>query len=156
MKKMYDRWSNNSQGAGEVNLSLADLQAADALVAKNSPEWKRINELKAYVHFMKLYYAHDGTQESKDRFFEYLYSIHHLFMVQTSAFIGQHYIAPLDKGNIVPKTVVKALTDEEIDTQFRADLLSDPKKYDVVDFQFDHKKAIYTEPIAPSAWRFGR
>jgi hypothetical protein len=62
----------------------------------------------------------------------------------------------LDKGNIVPTTVVKSLTDEEIDAQFRADLASDPKKYDVVDFQFDHGKAIYTEPMDKSAWRFGR
>jgi hypothetical protein len=156
MKQMYDRWSNNPQGAGEVSLSLADLRAADALVPRNGPQWKRINELKAYVHFMKLYYRHDGTQESKNRLFEYLYSIHHLFMVQTSAFMGQWYISPLDKGNVVPTTLVKSLTDEEIDAQFQSDLVSHPKKYDVVNFQFDHAKAKYTEPANKSAWRFGR
>lgn len=156
MKKMYDRWSNNPQGAGEVNLSLADLQAADALVVKGSPEWKRINELKAYVHFMKLYYDHDGTQESKDRLFEYLYAMHRLYMVQTSAFMGQYYISPLDKGNIVPKTMVQPLSDDQIDAQFRADLESNPKKYDVANFVFDHKKANFTDKIDPSSWRFGR
>ena len=153
---MYDRWSLNSQGAGEVSLSLADLQAAEALVEKNSPQWKRINELKAYVHFMKLYYAHDGTQESKNRLFEYLYSIHHLFMVQTAAFLGQGYISPLDKGNITPAGTAKRLTPEEIDAQFRSDLQSDPKKYDVTDFKFDFSRATYTVPIDKSAWRFGR
>ena len=155
MKKMYDRWSRNPQGAGEVALSLADLQAAEALVKKNSPQWKRINELKAYVHFMKLYYAHDGTQESKNRLFEYLYSVHHLFMVQTAAFMGQYYISPLEKGNIIPVGTNKRLTDEEIDAQFQADLLSDPKKYEVLDFQFDYAKAKYTEPIANGTWFFG-
>ncbi|MDB6033709.1 MAG: hypothetical protein JWM16_4047, partial [Verrucomicrobiales bacterium] len=135
MQKMYDRWSRHPQGAGEVNLSLADLAAADDLVPKNSPAWKRINELKAYVHFMKLFYAHDHTQESKDRIYEYLYSIHHLFMVQTAAFMGQHYLAPLDKGNIIPAGTDRRMTPEEIDAQFRADLASHPKIYDVVDFQ---------------------
>lgn len=156
MKKMYDRWSLNPQGAGEVSLSLADLQAADAAVAPGSPEWKRINELKAYVHFMKLYYEHDGTQESKDRLFHYLYSIHHLMMVQTSAFIGQWYISPLDKGNIVPKGTERRLTEAEIDAQFRADLQSDPKRYDVSSFRFDFAKAVFTEPMDEKAWRFGR
>jgi len=156
MKKMYDRWSRNPQGAGEVSLSLADLQAAEALVAQGSPEWKRINELKAYVHFMKMYYAHDGTQESKNRLFHYLYSIHHLFMVQTAAFIGQWYISPLDKANIVPVGTGRRLSEEEIDAQFRADLASDPKRYQVAAFQFDSARAIYTEPVNPASWRFGR
>jgi len=76
--------------------------------------------------------------------------------VQTSAFMGQWYISPIDKANVVPTTMVKSLTDEEIDAQFRADLVSDPKKYEVVDFQFDHAKARYSEPANKSAWRFGR
>lgn len=114
-----------------------------------------INDMKAYVHFMKLYYDHDGTQAGKDRLFEYLYGIHHLYMVQTSAFMGQRYIPPLDKGDTVPKTLVKPLTADEIDARFRADLLSDPKKYDVADFRFDFNKASFTEPMGPSAWRFG-
>jgi hypothetical protein len=156
MKKMYDRWSLNPQGAGEVSLSLADLRAAEAMVPADSAAWQRINELKAYVHFMKLYYGHDGTQASKDRFFEYLYSIHHLMLVQTAAFMGQWYIAPLDQGNKIPAGTDKRLSAAEIDALFRADLVSDPKRYDVSDFQFDFSRAVYTEPAAPSAWRFGR
>ena len=155
MKKMYDRWSRNPQGAGEVSLSLANLEVADGLVTRGGPEWKRINELKAYVHFMKLYYGHDGTQASKNRLYMYLYGVHHLYMVQTSAFIGQHYITPFDQGNITPKEVVRPITDEEIDATFKADLKSDPKKYDVSNFRFDFQKAAHTVPIAPSAWRFG-
>ncbi|MEO6907452.1 MAG: hypothetical protein ABI210_06140, partial [Abditibacteriaceae bacterium] len=156
IKRMYDRWSNNSQGAGEVSLTLADLKSAEDLVVKDSPEWKRINELKAYAHFMKLYYDHDGTQEDKNKIFAYLYSINHLFMVQTAAFMGQWYISPLDKGNIVPVGTAKQLTPEEIDAQFQLDLKSDPKKYDISDFQFDFSKAKYTVPMNDSSWRFGR
>lgn len=155
MKKLYDRWSLNPQGAGEVSLSLADLQAADGSVERGGPEWKRINEIKAYVHFIKLHYDHDGTQASKVRLFEYMYSIHHLYLVQTSAFMGQGYIPPLDKGDIIPKTVVKPLTEDEIDARFRADLKSDPKKYNVLDFRFDFKRATFTEAMGPSTWRFG-
>lgn len=156
MRKMYDRWSLQPQGAGEVSLSLADLEAADALAGTDSPAGKRINELKAYVHFMKLFHAHDGTQQSKDRIFEYLYSIHHLFMVQTAAFMGQHYLAPLDKGNVIPAGIERQLSPKEIDTQFRADLATDPKLYDMVDFRFDHTKATYIGPMDEKAWRFGR
>ena len=155
MKKMFDRWSLNPQGAGEVSLSLADLAEADALVAPDSPEWKRINELKAYVHYMKMYYAHDGTQASKDAIFNYLYSIHHLMMVQTSAFMGQWYIPPFP--NVLPSGAgVTPLTDAQIHAQFLADLASDPKLYDVMNFQFDHARVSYTEPIPSASWRFGR
>lgn len=156
MKRMYDRWSLNPQGAGEVSLTLADLRDADALVERGSPEWKRINELKAYAHYMKLCYEHDGTQENKDRIFNYLYSIHHLYMVQTAAFMGQHYIAPLDKGNVVPAGTDRKLSEEEIDAQFRADLEANPRRYEVLPFQFDFSRAVYTQPIPPSSWRFGR
>jgi hypothetical protein len=156
MRKMFNRWSQNPQGAGEVSLSLADLAAAEALVERGSAPWKRINELKAYAHFMKLYHEHDGTQESKDRLFHYLYSIHHLMMVQTAAFMGQWYISPLDNGNNIPEPTGDRLTDEQIDAQFRADLVSNPKRYDVTDFQFEFGHATFTEPIAPTAWRFGR
>ena len=105
---------------------------------------------------MKLYYTHDGTQENKDKIFAYLYSIHHLFMVQTSAFMGQWYISPLDKGNVIPIDTDKHLTPEEIDAQFQLDLKSDPKKYDVSSFQFDFAKAKYTVPMTDPNWCFGR
>lgn len=156
MRRLFDRWSRNPQGAGEVSLSLADLHTADRLVARNSPEWTRINEFKAYVHFLRLYYEHDGTQASKDRLFSYLYAIHHLMLVQTSAFVGQYYITPLDKGNQTPTAPSKPLTADEIDTQFQADHAACPKLYDVYPFVFDYQRVRYTEPIATSSWRFGR
>lgn len=156
LRQLYDRWSQNPQGAGEVSLSLADLQAAERLVIRDSPEWKRIHELKAYCHFLRLFYEHDGTQASKDRLFSYLYSIHHLMLVQTSAFVGQHYIAPLDKGNQTPTTPSKPATTEEIDAQFHIDCAACPKRYGVIPFAFDARKVRYSEPIPVASWRFGR
>lgn len=156
MKQLFDRWSTNYQGAGDVSLSLNDLQKAAAMVAANGPEWKRINELKAYVHYLKLYYEHDGTQQSKDRLIHYLYSIHHLMMVQTAAFIGQHYILPLDKGNILPDGKnIKPLTENDIEEQFKKDLRATPLKYNLTGFQFDYDKVGYIQAIDEQAWRFG-
>ena len=157
MRTMFDRWSKNYQGAADVAFSLQDLNNASNAVKKGSSEWKRINELKAYVHFMKLYYEHDGTQKSKDHIFNYLYSIHHLMMVQTAAFIGQNYIPPFDKGNIVPDTKgVKLITEKEIENQFQYDLKSSTSKlYTLENFIFDYDKVRYTTPIPINAWRFG-
>ncbi|WP_169540133.1 DUF4838 domain-containing protein [Niabella aurantiaca] len=156
MRRMFDRWSRKSQGAAEVSFSLNDLKEAGLLVAKKSAEWKRINELKAYVHFMKLYYEHDGTQESKDRLFRYLYSIHHLMLVQTAAFIGQDYIAPLNKGNIVPSgNGTRPISPEEIEQLFQKDLSVAARPYTLTDFQFDMDKVKYKEPIPKESWRFG-
>lgn len=144
MKKMYDRWSSNYQGAAEVSFSLNDLAQASVLVEHNSPEWRRINEIKAYVHFMKLYYEFDGTQESKTRVFKYMYRIHHLMMVQTAAFIGQGYIAS-SPTNITPNgNGTKPLTAESARVY-----------YTVSNFAFDFGKVKYLAPMDSLAWRFG-
>ncbi len=156
IKNMYDRWSRNYQGAAEVSFSLRDLKSASAAVIKNSSEWKRINELKAYVHFMKMYYEHDGTQKSKDAIFRYLYSIHHLMMVQTAAFVGQYYITPLDKGNIVPGgNDIKQATEEDIEAQFLKDIENAAPVYQIPGFVFDYNRVKYKEPVPDGAWRFG-
>ncbi|MGJ7031892.1 DUF4838 domain-containing protein [Niabella hirudinis] len=156
MRNMFDRWSKNYQDAGEVSLSLNDLKYASEKVAKESPEANRILEMKAYVHFMKLYYEHDGTQESKNRLFNYLYRIHHLMLVQTAAFVGQNYILPLDKGNIVPDGKnIKPVTHDEIERQFKKDLQVARPVYQLSAFNFDLDKVKYVEPIVNTVWRFG-
>jgi hypothetical protein len=155
MRRMYDRWSLRNQGSGEVAQSLNDLHEASQLVPRRSPPWKRINELKAYVHYMRLYHEHDGTQASKDRLFEYLYGIHHLMMVQTSAFKHQHYISPLDKGNITPEGTARRLTPDEIERNFREDLAAYPLQYEVLTIDFDPAKARWREPAPQTSWRFG-
>ncbi len=156
VKNMFDRWSRNYQDAADVAFSLRDLQQAANAVKNGSAEWKRINELKAYIHFLKLYYELDGTQVSKDKLFRYMYSIHHLLMVQTAAFVGQRYIPPFDKGNIVPSgDGIFRLSEAEIEKNFLDDLASMPKPYQLADVSFDLSKAGYKEPVPLMSWRFG-
>ena len=155
MREMFDRWSKNNQGSGEVSQSLSNLQRATSLVTYDGPEWKRLNELKAYVHYMKMFYEHDNTQANKNRIFNYLYSIHHLMLVQTSAFIDQYYINPLTSGNVTPVGSSRKITPEEIETNFISDLQTSPKLYDIVPLEFDFNKVVYTVPVIDRAWRFG-
>lgn len=156
IRNMFDRWSRNYQNAADVAFSLNDLKQATDAVKSGSDEWKRINELKAYLHYLKMYYALDGTQQSKDAIFRYLYSIHNLMMVQTAAFIGQRYIPPFDKGNIVPPGAgVKALSPKDIENQFKQDLAASPIPYQLSKFTFDFSRVKYLEPIPTNSWRFG-
>jgi hypothetical protein len=156
IRKMLDRWSRNNQGATEVGMSLRDLRDATDLIPASSPEARRLADLKAYVHYMKLYYGHDGTQRSKDAIFRYLYSIHHLMLVQTAAFIGQGYITPLDQGNITPSGAgVQPLSYAAIERQFREDLSGAPPAYLISSMQFDFARVQYNGPIPTDAWRFG-
>lgn len=156
MKNMFDRWSRNYQDAAEVTFSLQDLKKASNVIKKGSPEWNRINELKAYVHYMKMYYEHDGTQQSKDAIYKYLYSIHHLMLVQTAAFISQRYITPLDKGNVVPSGAgIRPLSEKAIENQFTKDWAMSSPPYQLTNFTFDFNKVKYFEPIPTNSWRFG-
>lgn len=154
MKTMFDRWSLNYQNAGEISLTFHDLNEAADKVGKNSPEWKRINELKAYALFIKLYYEHDGSKASRDKIFNYLYSIHHLMMVQTAAFVGQNYIAPFNPNKIEGR--VAAINSSQIEKEFNATLKKVPAKFTISEKTFDPSKVKFTEPIPDMAWRFGR
>lgn len=154
MKKMFDRWSLNYQGAGEVSLTFHDLNEAAAKVGENTPEWKRINELKAYALFIKLYYEHDGSQVSRDKIFNYLYSIHHLMMVQTAAFVGQNYIAPFNLNKIEGRAA--AINSSQIEKEFSTTLKKVPAKFAISEKIFDPSKVKFIEAIPDMAWRFGR
>lgn len=155
MRRMFDRWSRNYQDAADVAFSLDDLKQASDAVKRGSVEWNRITELKAYIHYLKMYYALDGTQQSKDAIFNYLYSIHNLMMVQTAAFIGQRYIPPFDKGNIVPPPTALILSTKDIENQFQKDLANAPIPYQLANFTFDFDKVKYVESIPVNSWRFG-
>ena len=156
LKNMFDRWSKNYQGSAEPSFSLQDLKNASSAVKKGSPEWKRINELKAYVHYLKLVYGLDRTQPSKDSLFRYLYGIHHLLMVQTAALATQPYVPPVNNGNIVPPTTgIRKLSEDDIENQFKKDLNETPKPYTLSDFKFNFDKAKYTDPIPQNSWLFG-
>ena len=153
IKEMFVRWSQNYQGSAEVDFSLRDLNKASNLVNKSGKEWIRIAYLKAYVHYIKLYYDHDGTKQSRDKIFKYLYSIHHLSLVQTSAFITQSYLTP---GGPAPSGIgTTAINFTNIEEQFKKDIAAANKTYSLLDFNFDYDKVKYTVPINKDSWFFG-
>ena len=153
MKKMYDRWSNNYQGAADVDFSLINLYNASKLVEVDSKEWLRINELKAYVHFIKLMNAHDGSKESMEKIFHWIYGINHLMVVQTAAFADQNYIAPFYQRPVPLSS--KPLTTSQIEKQFKEDYSDIKVNYTISPFVFEFDKVSYTIPIANDAWKFG-
>ena len=153
IKEMLLRWSLNYQGAAEVDFSLRNLEKATKLVNKASKEWIRIAYLKAYVHYMKLYYEHDGTKQSRDRIFKYLYSIHHLSLVQTSAFVGQSYVLP---GGPAPSDIgAVPVSFADIEVQFQKDITASNRVYELLNTNFNYDKVKYTEPIPIDSWLFG-
>ena len=153
IKEMLLRWSLNYQGAADVDFSLRDLERASNLVNKGAKEWIRIAYLKAYVHYMKLYYEHDGTQQSRDKIFNYLYTIHHLSLVQTSAFITQSYIFP---GGPAPSDIgSEPASFANIEKQFQKDIKTSNRVYQLLQTDFNYDKVKYTEPIPDNSWLFG-
>lgn len=150
MKKMYNRWSLNYQNSAEVNFSLRDLKNATDTVAVNSPEWKRINDLKAYVHFMKLMAQRTYTQPNNDSIYQYMYSIHQRMLVQTVAFTGQQYFG------VAPAPLTDhQLTEAEIETNFATDLAALPVEYEISNMVFDYDKATYIDSIPIGSWKYG-
>ncbi|SEA65974.1 DUF6623 family protein [Nitrosospira multiformis] len=154
MRKMFDRWSLQYQGIGEISLSLADLKAALEKVLANGIEYKRILELAAYIHYMRLYYE-QKTVEDFNRTIQYLDAIHHLRMVQTAPMRQTGYIRVPGWETNPDYNMVQA-TYESIYRQFEKDLADYPVKYTLIDFNFDNTKASPTpdQPV-PQFW-FGK
>jgi hypothetical protein len=155
MRIMFDRWSTNYQNEAEAGLTYRNLYNAASMVTKGSSQWKRINELKAYHHFMKLMYAHNNTPQSKDAIIEYMYRIHHLMMVQTPAMACQNWILPTAGYSIPEGKNIRPITELEIEQQFEAnkDLLNDV--YAISACKFNFAKATFIEPIPNDQWAYG-
>ncbi|OJW05019.1 MAG: hypothetical protein BGO52_21290 [Sphingobacteriales bacterium 44-61] len=157
IRRMYDRWSKNFQYEMEVDFSLRDLAAASAKI--NDPAiQERIEELKAYVHYIKLYFEYDNKKDitSYNALINYLYSIHHLRLVHTYAleklYIPKPAMTSAQPGQDKSKNIVIA-SDNDIETNFRKDLSSVNKGYTISAFQFDISKAVRVNdqnpPYAP-------
>lgn len=149
VKRMYDRWSKNYQGAMDVVLSLHDLAAATAKI-KDPIIRKRIAELKAYVHYLQLYYEYSNNPsiQSYNTLLDYIYSIHHLRLLQTHA-LQAYYIQPPAGYNRAgdPNALarqdgkVKTLQYSDIEKNFEKDLKASPVPYSISKVTFDVKKA---------------
>jgi len=150
LKNMFDRWSLNYQYNQDVNFSLKDLKDATDAVEVNSPQWKRINDLKAYVHFMKLMAQRNGTQANNDAVYQYIYSIHQRMLVQTVALTGQRYL-----GNAPEPLTAHQLTEAEIEKTFAADLAALPVEYEISNMVFDYDKATFVDSIPINSWKYG-
>ncbi len=144
IRRMYDRWSKDFQQEMDVDFSLRDLAAASAKV-KDESILSRIAELKAYVHYMKLYFEYMNKKdvESYNKLINYLYSIHHLRLLHTIA-LERFYIekpkttlAQPDQGKSNMASMIK---NSEIETNFRDDLNRAERTYSLSNFSFDISK----------------
>ncbi|MCB0473177.1 MAG: DUF4838 domain-containing protein, partial [Flavobacteriaceae bacterium] len=149
IKKMYDRWSTNYQGAMEAPLSDHDLAAASAAV-KDKIVLQRISELKAYVHYIKMYedYSANMTVAGYTDLINYIYGIHHMGMLHTSALQGLYIPKPKDYKPVTDKKVIeennkkiKILQQPDIENIFQNDLRTAPSGYAFSKMVFDITKA---------------
>ncbi len=148
VKRMYDRWSRNYQEQMEVNLSLHDLEAASAKT-KDRAILDRLSELKAYVHYLKLYYeflANQSSTEAFDKVTNYIHAIHGLRLVQTSALLERYIKAPKNYKAVSNKNrASRIISITTIENQFKQDIKEYTANYSISDAEFDIKKA---KPIA--------
>ena len=116
---MYDRWSKHYQGPMEVLLSLHDLDSASA-TTKNGSIQKRITELKAYIHYLKLYYDYqkDASLSNYEKLINYIYGIHYLRLLQTSALLSRYITKPKNFTGF-KNTKSTSLTYDEIESNFK-------------------------------------
>lgn len=150
IKNMYDRWSRNYQGAMDVSLSLQDLASAAAKTNDKAIQ-ARITELKAYVHYLKLYYdyQYNASPSAYKELITYVYSIHNLRLLQTSALVTRYIKAPKGFTEKINKKVA-ALEHPQIEKSFKADKAENPVAYALSDFQFDIIKAIAKKGQQPA------
>jgi hypothetical protein len=147
IKRMYDRWSRHYQEEMEVNLSLHDLATASAKT-KDPAILARLNELKAYVHYLKLFYEYEANRSSAEAFEnirDYIHSIHHLRLVQSSAILDRYIKAPKNYKPSLAKRAPAKAPQLAIENEFKRDLKEHSEAYTISDFEFDIKNA---KPIA--------
>lgn len=151
MKNMFDRWSLNYQYNQDVNFTLRDLKNASDSVILNGQEYKRLTDLKAYSHYLKIMAQRTFAQSNNDSIYQYLYSIHQRMMVQTAGIVGQRYLGP------APMAITShQLTDAEVQTNFINDLTELPTQYEISTLVYDYDKANYIDSMPLNAWRFGK
>jgi hypothetical protein len=150
IKNMYDRWSRNYQGAMDVSLSLKDLAAASAKTNDGAVQ-KRLSELKAYVGYLKLYYdyQHTPTPAAYKTLITYIYSIHNLRLLQTSALVSYYIQPPAGFTQSIDKKVAAA-DYGQIEKRFKKDIAENPAAYTISGFNFDITKAVAEKGVPPA------
>ncbi len=149
IKNMYDRWSQNYQERMEVNLSIKDLATATTKT-KDKAILTRLTELKAYIHYLRLYYDYldNRNVENYERLIGYIHLVHPLRLVQTSAL--QAYYIPRPAGyTVVDRAKSKAEIStpslpelyQQVETEFQKDQKENKFSYTLSSFVFDMKRA---------------
>lgn len=94
MKRLFSRWHTQWRGETEHLYSLSDLKEADGLV-KNEEERKRLSDMKAYVHYIKLFQDwknnKNDTLKTKE-LFDYVWRTSNRMIINTEAFFQLHII----------------------------------------------------------------
>ena len=142
IKRMYDRWSIKYQGAMDVALSLNDLASAASKTTDTAIQ-KRISELKAYVHYLKLYYDYqqEGSVSKYNALINYMYGIHNLRLVQTYALKAYFIQTPTGYKSQATTENIKLIDNNEIEKNFQKDRIENPVTYTLSNFNFDLSKA---------------
>lgn len=145
LRNMYDRWSRNYQEDLDWAFSLRDLKVATAKTS-DTAILSRLRELKAYVHYLKLFYEykHQPSDANFQQLIKYTLSIHHLRLLQTYALVAKYITPPAGYTPAQLQSTLGAMTagavpisPSEIDANFAADLAASPALYSVSAFQFD-------------------
>lgn len=138
IRRMYDRWSKNYQGNMEWMFSKKDLDQAAART-KDPAILKRIDELKAYVQYLKLVseYRLKPTESSYDQLIQYVYDIHPMRLLQTAA-LSLRYIK---KPGAVKVQHKEAAEDEFAVLDKGATAVAARQPYALSRFAFDIHKA---------------
>ena len=125
----------------EVALSLQNLASA-ASKTKDSAIQKRITELKAYVHYLKLYYDYQYSPSviKYSDLINYIYSIHQFRLLQTSALLTSYIKKPTGFSE-EKHSKVNAIIINGMEENFKKDLQENPGSYSISDFNFDISKA---------------
>lgn len=156
VKKMYDRWSQNYQEEMEVNLSLQDLKHASEKT--RDPEiLNRLAELKAYVHYIKLYYeykASPSSAEAYEKLIGYIQAIHDLRLVQSSALLERYIKAPKNYRAATGRKIAAKSSTLNIERQFRQDIKEHSETYTISNFKFDIRKAVPIKDEKPANPRY--
>lgn len=144
VRKMYDRWSRNYQEQMEVPLSLKNL--ADASQKTKDPLiLARLAELKAYVHYLRLYYEYkiSSTPQLYDQLVSYIKQIHSLRLVHTWALMSFYIKKPAGYNAAQGRSVTAPRAQELnriIDQQFKEDLAKYATTYEVLPFKLDFSR----------------
>lgn len=143
IKRMFNRWYGTWLWEKEINASLYDLNEASKKIPANSDEYKRLNDLKAYIHYTRLYleqHRNKNDLKKKEILLDYIYKISDKNIVHVNA-ISQIILNGVKDTSLVNKfsffssrvvnAKIKCLSFDEIERNFQADLiLYPPQKID--------------------------